>query len=124
MQDQFISFTIRKHYDKLGFHMPLLILIQSEYMPLKTFTDTLTTIDSLQDPRVHTVFTVSGSYTMGIIGMWENKEQYGKWKGRFINDFLICSGHQINVMDEIVIWDYYKQEGASKVQVPTHMTEE
>lgn len=116
-----ISFTIKKNHNKLGYNIPMILLIQCEYMPLNTFTETLSRMETLRDTRVHSLFTISGAYTFSIMGIWENKEQYAKWKADFIDKFLEYSKHKIQIFDEIFIWDYYKQEGMTAIHIPDHI---
>ncbi|MFX0133985.1 MAG: hypothetical protein ACFFDN_10115 [Candidatus Hodarchaeota archaeon] len=104
-----IHFTIQKNYTKLGFNNPMILLIQTQYLRLKDFVNVLSKMNSLKDSQVHKVLTISGPYTIGIYGIWQSKEEYGKWKARFINEFIDISKKDILIIDEIFIWDYYKE---------------
>jgi len=124
LKNKIINFTLQKDYQKMGFSTPLILLIQIQYMPFQIFIQTLKNMHSLQDPRIQSVFTISGTYNLGIIGIWQNKEEYGLWKSKFLDEFLKESKKEIILLNEILIWDYYKKQGDDFILIPHHLLQD
>jgi DNA-binding Lrp family transcriptional regulator len=113
------KFTVRLDYDKMGLVIPILILLKYSPRPATDFVKDME-CPELQDARIHSVFTVAHDYNLGILGYWESKDEYGKWK----SELLTRLEGRIVSMNEIFILDFYKQQGDATIVIPHHISAE
>jgi DNA-binding Lrp family transcriptional regulator len=113
------NFTVRLDYDKMGLVIPILILLKYSPRPTVDFVEDMK-CPELQDTRVHLVFTVAHDYNLGILGYWESKDDYGRWK----SELLTRLEGRVTSMNEIFILDFYKQQGDAAIVIPHHISEE
>lgn len=109
-------FTIDVDHEKMGVGLPIIILIRGRHVNIGVFKDIMRSQALKDDDRVEEVFTLSGEYSFGIIGWWQNKEDYGRWKTGFIEHMPQGLDY---IMEELVIWDFYKHRGLFKI--PGHI---
>jgi DNA-binding Lrp family transcriptional regulator len=112
------NFTIKTDAQKLGLTTPILILIRLRPKPVKDFVKDIQCAE-LQDQRVLSVFTLAHQFNVGLLGIWESKEAYGRWKTR-----LLMRLNDVLEMQELFILDSYKREPDNEVQVPEHIKQE
>ena len=112
------NFTIRTDHEKLGLTTPILILIRLRPKPIKDFVKDIQ-CEELQDQRVLSVFTLAHQFNVGLMGIWESKEAYGRWKTR-----LLMRLDGVLEMQEMFILDAYKREQDNEVRVPEHIKQE
>ena len=111
-------FTIKTAPEKLGLTTPILILIRLRPKPFKDFVKDIQ-CEELQDPRIKSVHTLAHQYNLVVYGIWESKEQYGKWKTR-----LLTRLDTILETNELFILDDYKEEDDPKIRIPAHIEAE
>ena len=109
------NFTIRTDHEKLGLTTPILILIRMRPKPINDFVKDIQ-CEELQDQRVLSVFTLAHQFNVGLLGIWESKEAYGRWKTR-----LLMRLDGVLEMQELFLLDAYKREGDDKIKIPTHI---
>ena len=111
-------FTIKTDPEKLGLTTPILILIRLHPKPIKEFVKDLQ-CPELQDPRVLSLHTVAHQYNFTLFGIWESKEEYGKWKTR-----LLTRLDSVLETNELFILDSYKEPDDPNIRIPTHIQQE
>ena len=111
-------FTVKTDPEKLGLTTPILILIRLHPKPIKEFVKDLQ-CPELQDPRVLSLHTVAHQYNLALFGIWESKEEYGKWKTR-----LLTGVDSVLEMNELFVLDSYKEENDPKIRIPAHIETE
>jgi DNA-binding Lrp family transcriptional regulator len=111
-------FTIKTEPEKLGLTTPILILIRLRPKPFKEFVKDIQ-CPELEDPRVLSLHTVAHQYNLVLFGIWESKEEYGKWKTR-----LLIRLDSVLETNELFILDSYKEEDDSKIRIPAHIEQE
>jgi DNA-binding Lrp family transcriptional regulator len=111
-------FTIKTDPEKLGLTTPILILIRLRPKPIKDFVQDIQ-CEELQDQRVLSVFTLAHQFNVGLLGIWESKEAYGRWKTR-----LLMRLDGVLEMQELFLLDAYKREGDAEVKIPAHIVQE
>jgi DNA-binding Lrp family transcriptional regulator len=112
------NFTIRTDPEKLGLTTPILVLIRLRPKPIKDFAKDIQ-CEELQDQRVLSVFTLAHQFNVGLMGIWESKETYGRWKTR-----LLMRLDGVLEMQELFILDAYKREGDGEIKIPDHIVQE
>ena len=112
------NFTIKTDPEKLGLTTPILILFRLRPKPIKGFVKDIQ-CEELQDQRVLSVFTLAHQFNVGLVGIWESKEAYGRWKTWFL---MRLDG--VLEMQEIFILDAYKREQDNEVRVPEHIKQQ
>ena len=112
------NFTIKTDPEKLGLTTPILILVRLRPKPIKEFVKDIQ-CEELQDLRVLSVFTLAHQFNIGLLGIWESKEAYGRWKTR-----LLMRLDGVLEMQEMFILDAYKREQDNEVRVPEHIKQE
>jgi DNA-binding Lrp family transcriptional regulator len=112
------NFTIKTDPEKLGLTTPILILIRMRPKPIKDFVKDIQ-CEELQDQRVLSVFTLAHQFNVGLLGIWESKEAYGRWKTR-----LLMRLDGVLEMQELFLLDAYKREGDGEIKIPAHITQE
>lgn len=112
------NFTIKTDPEKLGLTTPILILIRLRPKPIKEFVKDIQ-CEELQDQRVLSVFTLAHQFNVGLLGIWESKEAYGRWKTR-----LLMRLDGVLEMQELFLLDAYKREGDGEVKIPAHIVQE
>ena len=73
----------------------------------------------LQDPRVLSLHTVAHQYNLALFGIWESKEEYGKWKTR-----LLTRLDSVLETNELFVLDSYKEADDTNIRIPAHIEEE
>jgi len=111
-------FTIKTDSQKLGLTTPILILFRLHPKPIKEFVKDLQ-CPELQDPRVLSLHTVAHQYNLALFGIWESKEEYGKWKTR-----LLTRLDSVLETNELFILDSYKEGDDPNIRIPTHIEQE
>jgi hypothetical protein len=86
--------------------------------PIKGFVKDIQ-CEELQDHRVLSVFTLAHQYNVGLLGIWESKEAYGRWKTR-----LLMRVDGVLEMQELFLLDAYKREGDAEIKIPAHIVQE
>jgi DNA-binding Lrp family transcriptional regulator len=112
------NFTIKTDPEKLGLTTPILILIRLRPKPIKDFVKDIQ-CEELQDQRVLSVFTLAHQFNVGLLGIWESKEAYGRWKTR-----LLMRLDGVLEMQELFLLDAYKRDGDAKIKIPAHIVQE
>jgi DNA-binding Lrp family transcriptional regulator len=112
------NFTIKTDPEKLGLTTPILILIRLRPKPIKDFAKDIQ-CEELQDQRVLSVFTLAHQFNVGLMGIWESKEAYGRWKTR-----LLMRLDGVLEMQELFLLDAYKREGDGEIKIPAHIVNE
>jgi DNA-binding Lrp family transcriptional regulator len=112
------NFTIKTDPEKLGLTTPILILIRMRPKPIKDFVKDIQ-CEELQDQRVLSVFTLAHQFNVGLLGIWESKEAYGRWKTR-----LLMRLEGVLEMQELFLLDAYKREGDGEIKIPAHIVQE
>jgi DNA-binding Lrp family transcriptional regulator len=112
------NFTIKTDPEKLGLTTPILILIRLRPKPIKDFVKDIQ-CEELQDQRVLSVFTLAHQFNVGLLGIWESKESYGRWKTR-----LLMRLDGVLEMQELFLLDAYKREGDGQIKIPAHIMQE
>ena len=112
------NFTIKTDPERLGLTTPILILIRMRPKPIKDFVIDIQ-CGEFQDHRVLTVFTLAHQFNVGLLGIWESKEAYGRWKTR-----LLMRLDGVLEMQELFLLDAYKREGDGEVRIPAHIRQE
>jgi len=111
-------FTVKTNPEKLGLTTPILILIRLRPKPIKEFVKDIQ-CPELQDPRVLSLLTVAHQYNLALFGIWESKEEYGKWKTR-----LLTRLDSVLETNELFILDSYKEGDDPNIRIPTHIEQE
>jgi DNA-binding Lrp family transcriptional regulator len=111
-------FTIKTDPEKLGLTTPILILIRLRPKPFKDFVNDIQ-CPELEDPRVLSLFTLAHQYNLALFGIWESKEEYGKWKTR-----LLTRLDSVLETNELFVLDSYKEEDDSNIRIPAHIEQE
>lgn len=111
-------FTIKTDPEKLGLTTPILILIRLHPKPIKEFVKDIQ-CPELQDPRVLALHTVAHQYNVALFGIWESKEEYGKWKTR-----LLTRLDSVLETNELFVLDSYKEEDDPNIRIPAHIEQE
>ena len=111
-------FTIKTDLEKLGLTTPILILIRLRPKPIKEFVKDLQ-CPELQDPRVLSLHTVAHQYNLALFGIWESKEEYGKWKTR-----LLTRLDSVLETNELFVLDSYKESDDPTIRIPAHIEQE
>ena len=111
-------FTIKTDPQKLGLRTPILILIRLRPKPIREFVKDLK-CPELQDPRVISLHTVAHQYNLALFGIWESKEEYGKWKTR-----LLTGLDSVLETNELFILDSYKESDDPDIRIPAHIEQE
>ena len=111
-------FTIKTSPEKLGLTTPILILIRLHPKPIREFVKDLQ-CPELQDPRVLSLHTVAHQYNLALFGIWESKEEYGKWKTR-----LLTRLDSVLETNELFILDSYKEGDDPNIRIPAHIEQE
>ena len=112
------NFTIKTDPEKLGLTTPILILIRMRPKPIKDFVKDIQ-CEEFQDQRVLSVFTLAHQFNVGLLGIWESKEAYGRWKTR-----LLMRLEDVLEMQELFLSDAYKREGDGEIKIPAHILQE
>ena len=111
-------FTVKTDPEKLGLTTPILILMRLHPKPVKQFVKDIQ-CPELQDPRVLSLHTVAHQYNLALFGIWESKEEYGKWKTR-----LLTRLDSILETNELFILDSYKESDDPSIRIPAHIEHE
>ena len=111
-------FTVKTNPESLGLTTPILILTRLRPKPIREFVKDIQ-CPELQDPRILSLHTLAHQYNLDIFGIWESKEQYGKWKTR-----LLTRLDSILETNELFILDSYKEGDDPTIQIPSHIEEE
>jgi DNA-binding Lrp family transcriptional regulator len=111
-------FTVKTNAEKLGLTTPILILVRLRPKPIKEFVNEIK-CDELQDPRILSLHTLAHQYNLAIFGIWESKEEYGKWKTR-----LLMKLDSVLETNELFILDSYKEEDNPNIRIPAHIEQE
>ena len=111
-------FTIKTDSAKLGLTTPILILIRLHPKPFKEFVKDIQ-CPELEDPRVLSLHTVAHQYNLALFGIWESKEEYGKWKTR-----LLTRLDSVLETNELFILDSYKESDDPNIRIPAHIEAE
>ena len=111
-------FTIKTEPEKLGLTTPILILVRLRPKPFKEFVKDIQ-CPELQDSRVLSLHTVAHQYNLALFGIWESKEEYGKWKTR-----LLTRLDSVLETNELFILDSYKEEDDTNIRIPAHIEQE
>jgi len=111
-------FTIKTNPEKLGLTTPILILVRLHPKPIREFVKDIQ-CPELQDPRILSLHTLAHQYNLSIYGIWESKEEYGKWKTR-----LLTRLDSVLETNELFILDSYKEEDSATIRIPTHIEQE
>ena len=111
-------FTVRVDYEKLGLTTPILILIRLRPKPIKQFVNDIQ-CPELQDRRILSIFTIAHQYNLALFGIWESKEEYGKWKTH-----LLTRLDSILETNELFILDSWKEAGDSTISIPRHIQDD
>ena len=111
-------FTVKTDREKLGLTTPILILVRLRPKPINEFVKEIQ-CEELQDPRILSLHTLAHQYNLAIFGLWESKEEYGKWKTR-----LLMKLDSVLETNELFILDSYKEPDDPKIRIPTHIEQE
>jgi len=111
-------FTIKTDPEKLGLTTPILILIRLRPKPIRDFVKDIQ-CPELQDPRVLSLHTAAHQYNLTLYGIWESKEEYGRWKTR-----LLTRIDGVLETNELFILDSYKESDDPQIRIPAHIEEE
>jgi DNA-binding Lrp family transcriptional regulator len=111
-------FTVKTNPEKLGLTTPILILVRLRPKPAREFVKDIQCAE-LQDPRILSLHTLAHQYNLALFGIWESKEEYGKWKSR-----LLTRLDSILETNELFILDSYKQEDDPNIRIPAHIEQE
>ena len=111
-------FTVKTNLEKLGLTTPILILVRLRPKPAREFVKDIQCVE-LQDPRILSLHTLAHQYNLAIYGIWESKEEYGKWKSR-----LLTRLDSILETNELFILDSYKEGDNPTIQIPSHIEQE
>jgi DNA-binding Lrp family transcriptional regulator len=111
-------FTVKTDPQKLGLTTPILILMRLRPKPIKEFVRDIQ-CPELQDPRVLSLHTAAHQYNLTLFGIWESKEEYGKWKTR-----LLTRLDTVLETNELFILDAYKEADDPKIRIPPHIEQE
>jgi DNA-binding Lrp family transcriptional regulator len=111
-------FTVKTDPQKLGLTTPILILVRLRPKPIKEFVRDIQ-CPELQDPRVLSLNTAAHQYNLALFGIWESKEEYGKWKTR-----LLTRLDTVLETNELFILDSYKEADDPKIRIPVHIEQE
>ena len=111
-------FTIKTDPEKLALTTPILILVRLRPKPIREFVKEIQ-CDELQDPRILSLHTLAHQYNLAIFGIWESKEEYGKWKTR-----LLTKLDSVLETNELFILDSYKESDDPSIRIPAHIEQE
>ena len=111
-------FTVRVDYEKLGLTTPIIILIRLRPKPIKEFVKDIQ-CPELQDRRILSIFTIAHQYNLALFGIWESKEEYGKWKTH-----LLTRLDSILETNELFILDSWKMPDDAAISIPSHIQED
>lgn len=111
-------FTVRVNYEKLGLTTPILILIRLRPKPINEFVKDIQ-CPELQDRRILSVFTVAHQYNLAVLGIWESKEEYGKWKTH-----LLTRLDSVLETNELFILDSWKEPDDPTITIPGHIQDD
>ena len=111
-------FTVKTNPEKLGLTTPILILVRLRPKPIREFVKDIQ-CPELEDPRILSLHTLAHQYNLVIFGIWESKEEYGKWKTR-----LLTRLDSVLETNELFILDSYKEPDNPTIQIPTHIEQE
>ena len=111
-------FTIKTDPEKLGLTTPILVLMRLRPKPIREFVKDIQ-CKELQDPRILSLHTVAHQYNLALFGIWESKEEYGKWKTR-----LLTRLDSVLETNELFVLDSYKQADDPNIRIPTHIEQE
>jgi len=111
-------FTIKTDPAKLGLTTPIQILIRLRPKPIREFVRDIE-CPELQDPRVLWLLTLAHQYNLALFGIWESKEEYGKWKTR-----LLTRLDSVLEMNELFVLDSYKEGDDPRIRIPAHIEAE
>ncbi len=112
------NFTVRVDYEKIGLTTPILILMRLKPKPIKEFTKDIQ-CQELQDSRVLSIFTLASQFNVGLLGIWESRQAFGRWKTR-----LLMRLDSVLEMQELFLLDAYKWERDGEVKIPAHIMQE
>lgn len=111
-------FTIKTEPEKLGLTTPILILIRLRPKAIREFVKDIE-CPELQDPRILSLHTLAHQYNLAVFGIWESKEEYGKWKTH-----LLTRLDSVLETNELFILDSYKEEDDPNIRIPSHIEQE
>ena len=111
-------FTVKTDPEKLGLTTPILILVRLRPKPIKEFVRDIQ-CPELQDSRILSLHTLAHQYNLAIFGIWESKEEYGKWKTH-----LLTRLENILETNELFILDSYKESDDPNIRIPSHIEQE
>ena len=111
-------FTVKTDPEKLGLTTPILILVRLRPKPIKEFVKDIQ-CPELQDPRILALHTLAHQYNLAIFGIWESKEEYGKWKTH-----LLTRLDSVLETNELLILDSYKEADDTNIRIPAHIEQE
>jgi len=111
-------FTVRVDYEKLGLTTPILILVRLRPKPIKEFIKDIQ-CPELQDRRVLSIFTIAHQYNLALLGIWESKEEYGKWKSH-----LLTRLDSILETNELFVLDSWKEPEEPTISIPRHIQDD
>ena len=97
---------------------PILILIRLRPKPIKEFVKDIQ-CPELQDRRILSIFTVAHQYNLALFGIWESKEEYGKWKTH-----LLTRLDSVLETNELFILDSWKEAGDPTITIPRHIQDD
>jgi DNA-binding Lrp family transcriptional regulator len=112
------NFTVRVDYEKIGLTTPILILMRLKPKPIKEFAKDIQ-CQELQDSRVLSIFTLASQFNVGLLGIWESRQAFGRWKTR-----LLMRLDSVLEMQELFLLDAYKWERDGEVKIPAHIKQE
>jgi len=111
-------FTVRVDYEKLGLTTPIAILIRLRPKPIKEFIKDIQ-CPELQDRRILSIFTIAHQYNLALLGIWESKEEYGKWKTH-----LLTRLDSVLETNELFILDSWKEPDDAAISIPGHIQDD
>jgi len=69
--------------------------------------------------RVLWLLTLAHQYNLALFGIWESKEEYGKWKTR-----LLMRLDSVLEMNKLFVLDSYKEGDDPRIRIPAHIEAE
>jgi len=111
-------FTVKTEPEKLGLTTPILILLRLRPKPIREFVKDIQ-CPELQDSRVLSLHTAAHQFNLTLFGIWESKEEYGKWKTR-----LLTRLDSVLETNELFILDSYKEGDDPQIRIPPHIEQE
>jgi DNA-binding Lrp family transcriptional regulator len=113
-----LHFTVKTDPEKLGLTSPILILVRLRPKPIREFVKDIQCVE-LQGRENPLIPHLSPPIQPAIYGIWESKEEYGKWKSR-----LLTRLDSILETNELFILDSYKEQDNPAIQIPSHLEQE